>query len=239
MSEPSWKFDERKGIASRLGDHPFEHRLVESRRQDGLEKRQGISTARVDRRAGMKIAPSRCSPRASRRSAQSVPPNRRRATNASAAADRVIQPVRIVDHAEERLLRGRFRDEAERRQPDEERTRRSSTPHSESDSKCFLVRAGKTLGELEDWRAKNLQCRVVEVDFSLDARGPNGAKVLGRSERIFEKSRLADAGVAVQDEHRTFATLAPRPTPDRALPARDACRSTSECRPIFAPCWQR
>ena len=68
------------------------------------------------------------------------------------------------------------------------------------------MRAGKTLGELEDWRAKNLQCRVVEVDFSLDTRGPNGAKVLGRSERIFEKRRLADAGVAVHDQHRTFAT---------------------------------
>ena len=31
-------------------------------------------------------------------------------------------------------------------------------------------------------------------------------KIRGRFERIFEKRRLADAGIAVHDEHRTFAT---------------------------------
>ncbi len=41
----TWKFDERKGIACCLRDHPFEHRLVESSGQDGFEKSQCISTA--------------------------------------------------------------------------------------------------------------------------------------------------------------------------------------------------
>ncbi len=77
--------------------------------------------------------------------------------------------MRVVDDEHERLLVGGFPHEAERRETNEERIRRASSADAESDVERLTLRAGKTRGELEDWEAENLQCRVVEVCLSLDA----------------------------------------------------------------------
>lgn len=111
-----------------------------------------------------------------------------------------IEPLRVVDHAQERLLLGSFGEEAENREPDEEWARRVSGVKSEGDAQRITLGIGKAVDELEDRRTEPLQRRVVELHLPLDTRSPNDAKILARLDRVLEQRGLADAGVSVHHE---------------------------------------
>ncbi len=127
--------------------------------------------------------------------------------------------MRVVDHAQQRLLLGSIGEEAERREPNEKRARRASGAQSEGDTKRVTLRISETLAELEKRRTELLQRRVVELHLPLDARSANDAEVLARLDSGFEKRGLTDAGVSV--DHQDTAVTVPhgsqQPVEHRAL----------------------
>ena len=232
--QPARELQERERVPARLGDDPLEHGLVQPSREDGLQERPCIPAAqRIDaelREAGQSGAD------VTRRERERDPLGEQAARDERERSGRcAVEPLRVVDEAQERLLLGGFGEETENREPDEERARRLSGAEPEGDAERVTLRIRKTLDELQDRRAELLQRRVVELHLPLDARSPDDAKVLARLDRVLEQCGLADAGVAVHDEdgavtvprgiqqpleHRAFALPADEPPPAAPRPSR-------------------
>ena len=114
---------EREWIAARLDDQPLEHLLVERRRQDGLEERPGVAmTEWLD--VDLRQAPQRLGhlPRAEH---HGDPLDREAASREPEdLCRRAIEPLGVIDHAEEAALPGGLGQQSENRERDEERVRR-------------------------------------------------------------------------------------------------------------------
>ena len=65
----------------------------------------------------------------------------------------MIQPLLVIDHTDQRLLRGYLRQEAEDRQPEQEPIRRRPGTEAECDPQRFLLRHRQPSGQAQHWRA--------------------------------------------------------------------------------------
>jgi hypothetical protein len=119
---------------------------------------------------------------------------------------RPIEPLRVVDQAEEGLFLSRFRHEAEDRQSDQERIRGSAGAQSEGDRKGLALRIGQALRELEDRGAQLLERRERKLHLSFDPTGPHDLEVRPRLDRVLQQGGLADARVAVDHQDPTAST---------------------------------
>ena len=178
--------------------------LVQPRCEDGLQQRTCIPAAqRFDaelREAGQSTA------RVARPEGERDPLRQQAARHERERSGRcAVEPLRVVDHTQQRLRLGRFGEETENREPDEKRARRRPAAESEGDAERVPLRIREPLEELEDRRAELLQRRVVELHISFDARGPNDAKTVARLDRVVEQRGLADAGVSVHDKYGAVA----------------------------------
>ena len=194
--------------------------------QDGLQQRPCIPAAqRLDaelREAGQSTA------HVTRRERERDPLRQQAARHERERSGRcAVEPLRVVDHAQQRLLLGSFGEEAENREPDKKRARRLPGAEPEGDAERVTLRIRETLAELEDRRTELLQRRVVELHLPLDARSPNDAKVLARLDRVLEQRGLADARVSVHHEDGAVTVRARYPAAARAPRARAACRATA------------
>jgi hypothetical protein len=115
----AWKLDQGEWIPTSLGDDPFEHRFVEARHDDRLQQRPCIAMAewlhlqlRKARKvtAGIPSTKDECDPLGE----QSASYERERLGGST------VEPLRVVDHAEERLSFGGFRQQAENSEPDKQ-----------------------------------------------------------------------------------------------------------------------
>jgi hypothetical protein len=61
-----------------------------------------------------------------------------------------VEPLRIVDHAQQRLPLSSFGEQAQNREPDKERARRLSGTEPEGDTERVTLKIRETLDELED-----------------------------------------------------------------------------------------
>ena len=113
----------------------------------------------------------------------------------------VVEPLRVVDQAQEWLLLRSLGEKTENGEPDEKRARRLSRPPPECDVESVTLGVGKSFAELQERRTERLQRSVVELHLSLDARGADQLKVLARVVRVFEQRSLADPGISVHHEH--------------------------------------
>ena len=198
--QPARELQERERIPARLGDDPLEHGLVQPRRAGRTPAAPAHPGAPAARRGAAGSAASPW-PDVTRREHERDPLRQQTASHErERARRRAVEPLCVVDHAQERLLLGSFREEPEDREPDEKRARRRSGAEPERDGERVALRIGQTLDELEDRRTELLERRVVELHLPLDARGPDDAEVLARLDRVLEQRGLADAGVAVHDE---------------------------------------
>ena len=111
-----------------------------------------------------------------------------------------VEPLCVVDHAEERLPLGGFREQAENRQADEERARCCAAAQAERDAERLALWFRELIGEVEDRRTQLLQRRVVELHLPLDTGGSNDQEVLAGLDGALEQRGLADAGVSADDE---------------------------------------
>ena len=73
------------------------------------------------------------------------------------------------------------------------------------DTQSFSLRLREVPYQPEKWRAELLKNRVVEFHLALDPCSPNDSEPLAGVCGLLEQCRLADAGVAVNDEHGAMA----------------------------------
>jgi hypothetical protein len=130
-----------------------------------------------------------------------------------------VQPLRVVDDAQQRALLRGLGEKAQGRQGDEKAIRRRVGTHPEGDVERLALRSGKPIDEVVDRRAHLMQGRERELHLGLDAHRPQHREVRRRFDRVLEQRRLADASLPPQDQHT--APPAPRilehPVQRRAL----------------------
>jgi hypothetical protein len=116
--QPAWELHERERISTCLGDDPFEDGLVQPSREDGLQQRPRISPAqRIDADLG-KAGQATADLTRRERQHDSV---RKQAVSdeREGSGGCAVEPLRVVDQAEERLLLGSLGEQAENRESDE------------------------------------------------------------------------------------------------------------------------
>ena len=190
---------EREGIAARFDDQPLEHLLVDGRRQDRLEERPGIAmTKRFDVDLGQ--APQRLAhlPRAEH---DGDPLGREAASREPEdLCRRAIEPLGVIDHAEEAALSRRLGEESENREGDEEPVRSRPQTQSEGDVERVALRARQTLTKSQDRRAELLNRGKRELHLALDPGRSDDSHGRGPRHRVVEERRLADPRLAMDDE---------------------------------------
>ena len=169
------QLQQRERVPAGLGDDPVPHPLVEPSGDRRVQQRAGVAVAesgrprapeaRRARRPRSAHAPRTPAPTGSARS--------RRATNASVCAGRPVEPLRVVDDADERLLLGRLGQQAEHRQPDEEAIRRRRRRSGRTPClQRVALRARQSLQPVEHRRAELMQAGEGELHLGLDAGRP-------------------------------------------------------------------
>ena len=118
------QLEQRERVAPRLGDDPVAHRARPAR-----SARAELSSARASPSTRPRTSSSgRCrSSSPGSRAANTSPTgsaSSRRATNASVSAEVLVQPLRVVDDAQQRPLLGRLGEQAEHGEADQEPVRR-------------------------------------------------------------------------------------------------------------------
>ena len=96
--------------------------------------------------------------------------SRRRATKASVCAETTVQPLRIVDDADERLVRGGGGQQAQNRETDQEAVGRRPRALSERRGQRLALRGRQLLETVQQRRAELVQAGEGEFHFGFDAR---------------------------------------------------------------------
>ena len=231
--QPARQLQQRERIPARLGDDPLQHGLVQPRRQDGLQQRPRIATAqRLDvelREAGERVA------QLARREHERDPLRQQAASHErERARRRTVEPLRVVDDAQERLLLGGLGQQAEDRQPDEERIRRRSGAEPERDAERVALGLREALDELEDRRAQLLQRRVRRAPSPPSTPdGPGDAK-LPRPPRPRTRAARSCRRPALRAPPGRRRGRRARPSSSRSSTSRSRCRPSS-CAPGLRP----
>src|SRR5918995_5213546 len=115
---------------------------------------------------------------------------------------RIVEPLRIVDEAEDRLILGGLGEQAQRRERHEEAVahlRREAQRSAEG----IGLRPRKALEMAEDGADDLVQGCEGELRLRLDPAPAQNAHPAGLVARILEESRLADARLAGDDQDPT------------------------------------
>lgn len=87
---------------------------------------------------------------------------------------RTVQPLRVIDHAQQRPLARHLGEQAEHRQPDHESIRWAARAEPESRAQRLLVRTGQARQPVQHRTTDLVQGGVCELPFRLHTRGPRG-----------------------------------------------------------------
>ena len=120
---------------------------------------------------------------------------------------RAVEPLRIVDDADQRPVLGRVRQQAQDRQADEEAIRGVAVAQAERGAERLALRVGEAVQAIDERRAELMQPREGELHLGLDARRPRDAEPRRAPHQILEQGALAHAGLAAQHQ-RAAQTLA-------------------------------
>src|SRR4051794_14007528 len=202
--QASRQLQECKWIAVRLDHDALQHALVEARRQDRVEQRSRIAVAeRLDAELGE--ARERVDRLPSREDDHDLLRQQATRHEREHARRGAVEPLRIIDETEKRLLFSHLRQQVEDREPDEKRIRRPSRAQAKRNFHRLSLRIRQVLDEIEARRAQLLERREREFHLPFDSVGASDPEVRSRPNRILEQGGLADARVPVYDEDAAVA----------------------------------
>ena len=161
-SDAMWQLQQRQGVAARLSDDSVTHPVVPHRPHRGAEESAGVVVAQaphleigqvlelITRLARREHDPDRL---------------RQQPTGDECQSQRggPVEPLRIVDHAEQRPLLGRLREQAQHRQPHEEAVRRCTRAQAEHDVQGLALRPGKSLEPVKHRGAQLMEAGVRQL----------------------------------------------------------------------------
>ena len=113
--------------------------------------------------------------------------------------------MRVVDDAQETAFPGGLRQQSENRERHEERIGRRPRTQPERDIERIALWTRQALSERQDRRAELLDCGERELHLALDPGAPDDSQRRGPLDRVVQQSRLADAGLATDDEGAPIA----------------------------------
>jgi hypothetical protein len=117
----------------------------------------------------------------------------------------VIDPLRVVDDAQERLFRARRRQHGQRRQADEQAVDRRSFFEAESDAQRSSL-AERKFFELRRERMQELmESHEAELHLGFDPGEPLHAQIDGRRNDVVEERGLPDPGFAANHDRAAQA----------------------------------
>ena len=215
--QTSRQLQECEWVPAGLDDDPFEHALIEPTWQGGFQQRTRITmTQRLD--AKLRETRERVTMLARGEHERDLFGQQAAGDERKHPRRRGIEPLRVVDDAEQRPRLGRLRQQVEDRQPDKEGIRDLAGTESERDRKCMTLRIGEWLHELESRCAQLLNRRVGQLHLALDAGGAGDPKPIRCLDRVPEQCRLADARLAAHDQGSSVTAARAVQQPVKHLP---------------------
>jgi hypothetical protein len=116
------------------------------------------------------------------------------------AHGRRVEPLRVIDDADQRAVLRRVRQQAQDRQAHEEPVRRTAIAYAERRPERLALRTREPVQPVHERRAQLLQPRVRELHLRLDAGRPRDRAARRVLRQVLQQRALADAGLAAQHE---------------------------------------
>ena len=185
------QLQQRERVAVRLGHDAIAHALVERARHHRLQQRPRIVVVQP---ADDELRQPVEGPLAGRLAHGEDQPDRLRAQPARHERERLrrrrVEPLRVVDDADQRPLLRRVGQQAQDRQPDEEPVRRVAVAQAERRAERIALRAGQALEPVHERRAQLLQPGERELHLRLDARRADDVAARTRAATRYSSSAL-------------------------------------------------
>ncbi|CNF68500.1 Uncharacterised protein [Mycobacterium tuberculosis] len=196
---------QRERVAARLGDQPVADPPVEDAGRREAQQLAGVGVAQpLD---GQPAQPSeRLADRAHDEHDGDPLGVEAPGGERDGARRRLVEPLRVVDDAEQRTVLRGLGEQAQHREPDEQRAGRGGLAQAECRLDRLALRCGQPLGGAHHRAAQLLQSGVGELHLRLgrdDALDPDAGR--GIRDRPVQERGLADPGLAADDERAAEA----------------------------------
>jgi hypothetical protein len=117
----------------------------------------------------------------------------------------LIEPLRVIDHAQQRTVLGHLREQTEHGQSDEEPIRSRARAQPEHDLQRPALRRRKPPKPIEHRAAQLIQTRVGQLHLRLHAHCPHDRATVGRLNQVLHQRGLPDPGLPPQNQRPTLA----------------------------------
>ena len=185
-----------------LGDDLLADRRVERAVNAVEQQRARLESASP--RSGSSGSPARTSsplPVRAAHTSATRSASRRRATKPRSCAEALVEPLRVVDEADQRLLLGDLGEQRQRGEPDQEPVGRRAGAQPEHRRERFALRDGQPVEAVEHGRAELMEAAVGELHLRLDADGRRDVPAVDPVGEVAEQRALAHARLSAQDDH--------------------------------------
>ena len=234
--QPPRQLEQRQRIPPRLGDDPLPHPVIQHEPHRRAQQRPRVAVAQTPHlQLGDRAELSPGS-----RAANTIPTrsaNRRRATNAKRQRRRLIQPLRVIDHTQQRTLLRHLRQQTQHPQPNEEPIRRGPSLSPNTTRSASTLRSREPLEPVKQRRAQLMQAGIRQLHLRLHPHRPQHRHVRRRLDQILQQRRLPSPA-----SPRSTPTICSRPGGRQpptlqqpalvpARPRRPICRPGPRTRP--------
>ena len=197
----SRELEQRKRISVRLGEDAFPNGVIEMPDQHRIENGAGVS----------RIEPTEQQLRHSLQLLDDLPAreHERHRIGAKTTRDECqrtgrlgIEPLRVVDHAQDGLRPGDLRHEAERREPNQVAVGNASGGEPERDPQRLGLRLRQNADRVRHRPTQLLQPRIRQIDLTLDPLRTNDPEPVRCGDHLLQQRRLADTRLAPHHQRR-------------------------------------
>ena len=138
-----------------------------------------------------------------------------------------IEPLCVVDQAQDRSLITSVREQAQNGEPDEERIWSSAGAETGGSLQSLTLRSRQRVDPVEQRAAELMETGVSELHLRLDPHRSENGQVRRRPDQVLEQRRLADPSLTA---HHQRGTLSPADRTDQRVEQRALVGPTEQSR---------
>ena len=202
--QPTWQLEQRERVASCLREDPVAYAHVQREPQCRAQQRAGIAVEQAVhleiRQVPKLLARLPCREHESHRLGQQPASDERERQRRG-----LIQPLRVVDDAEQGTLLSDLRDQAQDAQADEKPVRGCARAEPEHDLHGLTLWSRQPLEPIEQRRAELVQTRVGQLHLGLHPHRADDGEIRRRVDQVLQQRRLPDPGLAPQNQRAALA----------------------------------